>query len=78
MLASRGTDTASHCVVVRLACRRSVRIAAAPLDAAFRAAAAGSQSPTAMTARGVAVVAAATASTTAHVPKSSAAGMEST
>eukprot|EP00965_Chrysotila_dentata_P259258 6213495-Pleurochrysis_carterae.AAC.2 len=51
-LASRGTDTASHCVVSSRACRSSTRMAAAPLEAAFSAAAAGSQSPTAITAAG--------------------------
>eukprot|EP00965_Chrysotila_dentata_P083152 2742714-Pleurochrysis_carterae.AAC.1 len=39
-LASRGTDTASHCVVSCRARASSSRICAAPLDAALNAAAA--------------------------------------
>eukprot|EP00965_Chrysotila_dentata_P080634 2660719-Pleurochrysis_carterae.AAC.1 len=53
-------------------------MAAAPLDAALSAEAAGSQSPTAITAVGRSARAALTASATAHAPNSSAAGMDST
>eukprot|EP00965_Chrysotila_dentata_P253969 6211721-Pleurochrysis_carterae.AAC.3 len=54
----------------------SARICARPLDAAFTATAARSQSPTAITASGRRPWAACTAAATAHVPKSSAAGMD--
>eukprot|EP00965_Chrysotila_dentata_P179633 5931636-Pleurochrysis_carterae.AAC.1 len=76
--ASLGTDTANHCGVSCRARRRSSRMAAAPLDAAFSAAAAGSQSPTAIAAVGCLASAELTASATAHAPNSSAAGMDST
>eukprot|EP00965_Chrysotila_dentata_P211501 6186500-Pleurochrysis_carterae.AAC.1 len=77
--ASLGTDTASHWLVSSCAPRRSSRMAAAPLEAELSAAAAGSQSPTAMTAVGrTPRDAVPTASATAHAPNSSAAGMDRT
>eukprot|EP00965_Chrysotila_dentata_P238708 6202673-Pleurochrysis_carterae.AAC.2 len=73
---SRGTDTPGHCPGRRRAARSSVRIGASALVAAFSAAAAGSQSPTAITARRARARAVTTASATAQLPKSSAAGMD--
>eukprot|EP00965_Chrysotila_dentata_P199091 6179174-Pleurochrysis_carterae.AAC.1 len=77
--ASRCTSPSSsgHWRVSRRACPRSVLICAAPLEAALMAAAAGSQSPTAITACGCSRVAARIASATAHIPNISAAGMDS-
>eukprot|EP00965_Chrysotila_dentata_P136983 4530931-Pleurochrysis_carterae.AAC.1 len=77
--ASLGTETASHWLVSCRAPRSSSRIAAAPLEAELSAEAAGSQSPTAMTATSLAPRASApTASATAHAPNNSAAGIDRT
>eukprot|EP00965_Chrysotila_dentata_P121269 4009557-Pleurochrysis_carterae.AAC.2 len=73
--ASRGTDTPIHCDVSARAPLSSLRICGRGLVAASSAAAAGSQSPTAITALGLSPRATATASATAQHPNSSAAGM---
>ena len=75
-LHSRGTDTPNHCEQSSRAPRSSRRICGRPLAAALMAAAAGSQSPTAVIAVGTSPVLSACACATAHCPKVSAAGME--
>ena len=72
---SRGSETPSHCLTRTRADASSEEICGTPLEAASSASAAGSQSPTAMTAR--CGFEAAAASATAHVDQSSAAGIES-